>query len=61
MKTDEVMVGLLKLRLAAGTKFIWKGVTIVVLDENNVGIGGRWGVFLCEVDSFGEWWRKFIK
>jgi hypothetical protein len=57
----SILAGLLKLRLQAGTKFMWRGVTIVVLDEEYVGISGRWGVFLCEVDSFGEWWRKFIK
>jgi len=61
MKPYEILVGLLKLHLAAGTRFMWRGMRIVVLDERYVLIGGRWGVFLCAKDSFRGWWGRFVE
>ncbi len=60
MNRDELMIGLVEMRLAAGTVMRWRGIWVMALDEEHVAIGSRWGIFICLVSSFRRWWEVYF-
>lgn len=61
MKNDELMIRLIEMRLRAGTVVKWRGVWVMMLDQEHVAVRCKEGDFIYEIDSFREWWEKWVR